>query len=330
MQCCRCSCTGSSCEKVILDCRDPDVHSEFYECQAAPAPAPPCEAGVQTSWVVETSEQAHELAAAVGCAGGSFEVEWRGSVVVPVTISVVDGTVLAVTGADGSGAVVDGAGSTRLFTVVNASLHLRGVNVTAGASVVGGAIAAASGAAVTLDRTSLVGNSADGTGGAVHAEDGSAVSCAGSTFSGNTAATDGGAVFVTGGSVVSCGGLWANNSAGDSGGGLCVFNGSHASWGEEATFVENESGRIAGAVYFLESTATWNASTRYLSNYAATAGGALVSTASQVSWSGETSYARNTAGFDCGAICALDDSLVSWSGDTRWVAMPFLCLRCHL
>ena len=266
-----------------------------------------------------TSEQARELAAAVGCAGGSFEVEWRGSVAVPETIYVADGTVLAVTGADSS-AVVDGGGSTRLFTVVNASVRLSGINVTAGSSTVGGAIAA-SGSSLTLDRTNLVGNSATINGGAVYAEGGSAVSCAGSTFSGNTAAVDGGGMFVAGGSAVSCGGLWTDNTAGDSGGGLCVFDDSHSSWGgEDATFVGNAAGRLAGAVYILNSTASWDSSTLYRSNYAAGNGGALVATMSQVTWSGEVSFERNVAGSYCGALCAGEGSQISWSGATRWVS----------
>lgn len=99
----------------------------IFDCEQPPPAALPCAADAQRMWVVETSAQAQALAAAVNCSGGAFEVEWRGAVIVDQPIYVLDGTVLTVAGA-GSDAVIDGNSATRLFTVVNASLHVSGVN----------------------------------------------------------------------------------------------------------------------------------------------------------------------------------------------------------
>lgn len=195
--CCICSCRGGGCSTDGSDCLNPAAADEFYECEAPPATTLPCSAEVQQTWVVEGAAQARNLAEATNCSGGSFEVEWRGTVVVDAPIYVVDGTVLTVTGS-GSTAVVDGAGLTRLFTVVNATLHVSNVNISSGASVVGGAIAAKM-STLTFSRTNFIGNSATESGGAVFLSDGSKASCAdGGIFADNTAEVDGGAMFVTG------------------------------------------------------------------------------------------------------------------------------------
>lgn len=129
---------------------------------------------------MDNSAQAQALAATVNCSGGSFEVEWKDHVVADEPMYVTDGTILTVRGAE-PGAAVDGNGSTRLFLVVNATLHVSGVNISSGSSLVGGAIAA-SGATLTLNRTSLIGNRAGGNAGAVQVSDGSSLSCANVSF----------------------------------------------------------------------------------------------------------------------------------------------------
>ncbi|CAN0384079.1 unnamed protein product, partial [Laminaria digitata] len=183
-----------------FDCLDPNAADELYECEAPPAAALPCSEEVQRTWVVEDSAQARALAAAVNCSGGSFEVEWRGTVVVDGPIYVTNETTLTVTGV-GSDARIDGNASTRLFTVVNAALHVSDVNISYGASTVGGAIAAAA-SSLTFDQTNFFGNRAAANGGAIYVTDGSSVSCAGGTFDNNGAGSEGGAMYVTGSSVV--------------------------------------------------------------------------------------------------------------------------------
>ena len=320
--CCVCSCNGAACSIGLMDCLDPDAENQFFECEPSPAAALPCSADDQRSWVVETSAQAQDLAATVNCSGGSFQVEWRGIVVVTEPIYVADGTVLAVSG-DGENAVVDGNSTTRLFTVVNATLHLSGVNVSYGSSIVGGAIAASE-STLTLNRTNFVGNSATaGSGGAIYVTDGSSVTCTGDgTFADNWAALDGGALYATGSSTVSCGGSWMNNVAGDSGGAVGVHHRSSMSWNGEAIFSYNSAGRYAGAMSLNNgSSVSWSwGATAFSYNSAAYIGGGLITRSSYISWTGSSDFVGNSAD-TCGAICAYSDSSITWSGagTTRFI-----------
>ncbi|CAM9774589.1 unnamed protein product [Ectocarpus sp. 6 AP-2014] len=319
--CCLCSCTGSSCKGGELDCVDPSAPEELYECEAPPITTTPCPADSEWNWVVGDSEQALALALAVNCSGGSFEVEWVGTVVVNETIFVADGTVLTITGAAGSNAALDGNSATRLFTVVNAALHVSGINISHGASISGGAIAAG-GSTLTFNQTKFIGNVASGNGGAVFVSDGSLVSCAdGTTFTENEAGIDGGAMYVTGGSAVSCGGWWFSNTAAIRGGAMRVQHESSASWSEGAVFAGNTAGAFGGALSVVNSSSvSWDASTDFYNNSAAVAGGALsASTACSLSWSAQTEFCSNSAGLWGGAVYVRDDSNASWSGETTTV-----------
>ncbi len=316
--CCLCSCSGISCALVEFNCLDPTAEDVLYECMAMPPDAVPCAAGVQQVWTVETSEDAQALAAAVNCSGGSFEVEWVGRVAVDETIYVVDGTVLAINGAD-TAAVIDGNSAMRLFTVVDAVLHLSDVNITSGASLAGGAIAAA-GSVLTFDRTNFDGNSAYWHGGAVFASDGSNVTCTGGgTFANNRAYMDGGgAMLVAGSSTVSCGGSWINNTAASRGGALTVDFDSNASWRDEATFAFN-TGDLGGALAVLNgSSASWSGATFFISNYARHLGAVAVES-STVSWSGSTEFVSNSASIG-GAVSAIRGSSISWTGATEFTS----------
>ncbi len=317
--CWLCTCSGYYCDMAEFDCLDPTAEDEFYECMAMRPDAVPCGAGVQQVWTVETSEEAQALAAAVNCSGGSFEVEWIGRVVVDETIYVVDGTVLTLHGADAA-AVIDGNSATRLFTVVDAVLHLSDVNITSGASLVGGAIAA-DGSVLTFDRTNFDGNYAIWNGGAVFASDGSSVTCTGGgTFANNRVDVNlGGAMLVTDGSTVSCGGSWINNTAGFAGGALVVAFDSRASWTDEATFAFNTAGFQGGALAILnDSRASWSGATSFVSNSAFVLG-AVVVQSSTVSWSGSTEFVSNSA-FSGGAVSVYEGSSVSWTGATEFTS----------
>lgn len=316
-----CSCSGAACVLSIYDCMDPEAYEELYECKEPPPAAIPCSRNVKRSWVVDDSAKAKALVAAVNCSGGSFEVEWRGSVSVNQPIYVVDGTVLTVTGAD-STAVMDGNGSTRLFTVVNAVLHLTNVIVNSGASIVGGAIAA-TGSSLAFNRTSFLRNRATGNGGAVFLSGASNVSCAGGeTFADNWAALDGGAMYVTDRSEVLCGGMWVSNAAGDSGGALRVQQASTMSWSDEAGFTNNTAGRNGGAfsVYNRSSISWIGGLTSFNHNSAVYAGGTLLATASRISWSGSTDFRSNSADAG-GGIFANSGSSVTWGagGETTFI-----------
>eukprot|EP00752_Nemacystus_decipiens_P013054 g11547.t1 len=319
--CCPCSCSGSACVFSSFDCVDPDAEDEFYECKAPPAAPRPCSADVQREWVVDDSAQAQALTTAVNCSGGSFEVEWRGAIVVDEPIYVADGTTLTVSGVAGSLASIDGNSSTRLFTVVNAALHLDGLNVTRGSSTAGGAIAAV-GSTLTFNRTNFVGNSASGGGGAVFVSGASSVSCAhGTTFVENIAGTDGGAMLASGGSVVSCGGRWLSNSAVAFGGALRVEHESSVSWSEESVFELNTAGSVGGALSLVNSSrVSWDALTGFYYNAAGAYGGGLsLGVQCIVSWQADTVFLSNSAGESGGSAALYDGASVSWSGGVNTV-----------
>lgn len=299
---------------------DPSAGDEFYECSSPSPAALPCSAEVQQTWVVDEQEQAHALAAVVNCSGGSFEVEWRGTVVMEMPIMIGADTVLTITGvgsstldADNSGAVIHGNEGTRLFTVVDAALYLSNITIAFGSSTVGGAIAAA-GSTLTLVETTFVANTATDHGGAIYLSEGSSMSCAGGTFAYNFAGSSGGGLFVTGNSVVSCGGLWFSNAAGHSAGAMMVHDGSRLSWAEEADLASNTAEYWGGAVYaFGDSSVSWNASTLFYNNTANYFGGAVAAgNRSTVSWIGETTFDSNSAG-QGGALLVYDGSSASWS-----------------
>ena len=306
------------CNQTSFDCVDPTADNELYECNATPPAALPCPTDVIQTWKIENSEQARALAAAVNCSGGSFEVEWSGHVVVDETIYVVNGTVLSVKGA-GTGAVVDGNKSTRPFTVVDATLRLSDVNITAGASVAGAAVAAA-GSVLSFNRTSFVGNSATGDGGAVFVSDGSNVSCTGGgEFADNAADMNGGAMFVTGSSTVSCGMSWFQNTAGRGGGAIFVEDNSRVWWRDEATFAFNTA-TSGGALYGMSSSISWSGPTHFFSNTGLYGGGGLSVDDSMVSWSGATSFSNCASTIGPGGAMEAQKSAISWSGNAEFIA----------
>ncbi len=317
--CCLCSCSGPACGSTAFDCLDPDAGDGFFNCGTPPPAAIPCSPEVQQEWVVETTAQARTLAAVANCSGGSFEVEWRGRVVVDTTIYVVEGTVLTVSGAD-AGAIVDGNVATRLFVAINATLHLNSVGVTSGAGIVGGAIAAVS-SSLTLNQTEFIGNRAAGFGGAVFASDGSTVSCFGGVaFTDNQAGIDGGAMLVMDRSMVSCGGSWVNNTAGSTGGALRVRDDSSMSWSDEATFSYNMAAEYGGALSATKgSTVSWDASTSFHYNTAGVSGGAVhVNYDSSISWNAITGFHSNRASTGGGAMVLALSSSAGWRGVTTY------------
>ncbi|CAN0269040.1 unnamed protein product, partial [Scytosiphon promiscuus] len=187
-----------------------------------------------------------------------------------------------------SGAVIDGDSLHRLFTIDNASLHLSNLNISSGASVVGGAIAA-EGSTLTFDRTNFLGNTASGYGGAVY---------------------DGGGVCVSEGSSLSWDfptGFYSNSA--EVGGAVAVPSNSSASWSAVTTYLSNVA-VIGGALAtFGTSTTYWNASTTFLRNEALR-GGAVAVHESSLGWSGEgTGFHGNRAADIAGGISLSSSSL---------------------
>lgn len=319
--CCSCSCNGGTdyaCSSSDFNCLDPGAAVEIYDCEESPAELLPCSTEIPTEWVVQDTTQATSLAEAVKCSGGVFDVEWKGNVVVENVISVGGGTMLNIKGI-GVRPTMDGNASTRLFTVVNASLHVSNVDIVQGASIVGGAIATA-GSVVTLNRTAFVGNTARYRGGALFVSNGSSVSFAGETVSSsNSANSSGGALFVSDGSSVSFAGQtnFSRNSA-DIYGGAVYASDSSVSWKGNVTFVSNAAGSSGGALMATDtSTVAWSGATTFEGNRAREVGGALgVFSATNVSWTAETSFFQNIAESAGGALYSGGCSIIRWDGPT--------------
>ena len=353
--CCMCTCTNgqySYCGSSGFWCVDPDVITqEANLCVGLPSPIPACPVELQSEWVVESIIQAQALVKAVRCSGGSFHVTWKGKVILDETISIFNGTFLNVTSAGEDSAIV-GDGKSRLFAVVNASLHLCNITLSNGNTTYGGAIAASrsrvtfegvaftgnvassSGGAIFLSRqtyasfsgeivnTTFTGNAAtSGNGGALYVEGGSYVFWTGhSIFSENRCLGDGGAVSLTGGTNA----FWTgsttftrNNATGD-GGALCIVAGSSV-WTANAHFLGN-SARFGGAVCtFFSSRATWTADSHFVANRAIYGGALFLSYDSNASWAGKTFFSANAANVDGGALHIDDGSVVTWTAESYFL-----------
>ena len=99
---------------------------------------------------VRTTAQATQLAAAVDCEGGTFNVAWAGEVTLATSIVVGAETSLTITAASAT-AVLCGANVTQLIQVGSGKLHLQGIVLKEAASAdLGAAVHALEGSDVTL------------------------------------------------------------------------------------------------------------------------------------------------------------------------------------
>jgi len=268
-----------------------------------------CATDAPKTWLVTDTASATSLAEAVKCSHGTFNVIWRGRVLVNDTICIPDGTTLYVSG-EGSGAEVDGGGRTRLFMALGAYLHIDGLILSNGNASYGGAIAATR-SGVFLNQTTYNGNIASSYGGAIYIGVGSMASWSGQTqFSLNSvidADGMGGAVHVANKSQASWDGetSFVNNTA-QYGGALSVEWDSIASWHERTSFIKNTA-QYGGALYPHDgSIISWKEETSFTSNHAMSSGGAIYhTTSSTITVGGDTYFLDNTAGIDGGAayIC---------------------------
>ena len=346
--CCLCTCVANGgCFVRSLDCVDPSVEEELYQCQPPPPIAPPCAADTQRTWVVDNPVQARALAEAVNCSGGTFDVMWKGSITVETTIYVTNGTVLNITGVrDSSAVVMDGGLNVQLLTVIDASLYVSDVYFSSGSSVVGGAITVA-GSNVTLTRTSFFGNRAKGLGGALYVTNNSFDGDE-TTFLNNSALGFGGALYASGSSSVHFSGkeayhlhnaagirggaiaidqseLWVegkmlfnNNTGGYVGGAMNVAHGSTAVWIGNLLFIGNREAFGGALAVYLDSNVSWNGSTSFEYNQATVYAGAIYVDGADVSWVGNTRFISNTALYG-GALSATSAAVVSWSGVSSFV-----------
>ena len=318
--CCLCTCRGSFCGINGFDCSDPAAGDEFYGCKPPPPTSLPCPADVQRVWVVGDTAQANALAEGVNCSGGSFDVLWNGEVILDKTIYIFDETVLNVTGV-GSVASMDGNSTRRVLTVVNASVHLTGVNVSYGAGIVGGAIAAAR-SSLTLDRSAFFGNAATIHGGAIYATESSVVSFIGyATFSGNTAGNNGGAEFVSDSSCSGGNMTFSRNTAGDNGGAVMATDNADLVWSGNNIYFGNHAEVLGGAMCTQRGSASaWITAATFQSNSANCSAGALaLQTGSSAFLLGETTFTNNRARRFAGAILVRDSSNISWNATTTFL-----------
>lgn len=256
----------------------------------------PCPITPQTLNVT-TTEDARDLATAVNCSGGGvFEVLWQGAVIVDSTIALTDDCNVSITGV-GLDAVVDGGGTTQLFTVSNSSLYITNMGLENGYGYSGGAVAA-------IGVYSIV------------------------SFSGNTTfnynvASSGGAVSVADGAR----GFWTgdssfkgNNATGVYGGAVQALNGASISWSGDTIFAKNYARVGAGVFYSDASVATWTGKTIFVDNSALYYGGTILARFSNISWSGVTSFERSKllAAFESGGTVQVEDSVLSWQGKTTF------------
>ena len=322
--CCICTCVGSMACTSGFNCIDPDAGDELYACDEIPLEiASPCSDHIDQNWIVENAAQARTLAETTKCTGGSFQVEWRGSISMDETIYAVDGTILHIYGTH-SGAVMSGDLEKRLITVVNASLYLKNVRVESGFAVVGGAIAA-SRSNLTMNQTFFVNNHARGMGGALYVMDQSIVSFDGETtfFSNNVADISGGAIYVAGSSVVSWKGRdtsFIDNLSDLNGGAVTIRDGSVASWSGAVSFSNNTCGVYGGAIHASDHTnVAWDGPTYFFNNTAGYYGGGISSVdGSNVSWSADMTLDHNFAGLYGGGVLLLSGSTLSWRGKMRF------------
>lgn len=346
--CCICSCINGpnyNCDVNEVLCLDPDVDDlEAYVCEEVQPTPTACGGELQQQWIVENSTQARALGEAVRCPGMSFDVIWRGEIVINETLSIYNGTVLNILGVD-IGSAIDGDGKNRLFSVVDASLHMSNITVKNGYAKYGGAIVA-SRSSLSFNGVNFSGNNASNGGGAVFLTSSSNVSFGGESYFLNNDASDGGALFVRDSSYVLFAGntTFSNNTAssGD-GGGVNVAESSSVTWRGKSLFSSNRAGDDGGALHAADdSSAIWEASSQFLFNSAEDDGGAVYATrGSKTSWLEGSSYLEDGADFSRtstlftadavrtvflfyannatnlgGAVFVTDDSTALWSRET--------------
>eukprot|EP00904_Undaria_pinnatifida_P008212 jgi/Undpi1/4520/HiC_scaffold_18.g07874.m1 len=275
----------------------------------------PCPITPQTLNVT-TAEDARDLATTVNCSGGGvFEVLWQGAVIVESTIALTDDCNVSIIGV-GLDAVVDGGGTTQLFTVRNSSLYITNLELENGYGYSGGAVAAIGVySIVSYSENTTFNYNVASSGGAVSVADGARGFWTGdSSFKGNNA------TGVYGGA----GETTFNGGSGGTGGALHAA-GSDVTWGGETNFFDNVADLSGGAIHTAASSSvSWTGQTQFFNNKVhfegniGQDGGAIFVVDSDISWNGTTTFSNNSADSDGGAICAEGSTNTAWSGPTTF------------
>lgn len=319
--CCECNCVDTgfyTCGHAGFDCLNSTASDPVMECErrsTEPPETSPCTSITRMQRVVNSTDDAYLLAQDLNCSGGIFDVEWNGNVSVNMTLYVIDGTILNVTGR--SNAVVDGGGITQLFSTFNGSLSVTNMQLRNGAGIQGGAIFAGQESEVVLMGVDFSSNRANYSGGAIHVENACLQLAGSSTFTSNIAIR-GGAISIVNSSFVSHGGngeqhTFLKNNA-TYGGALYVHGGStvdsvaqqHPASTSSLDIIDSGNGvnrRLYTGEFNNTPTAASSstfyptfAETIFTNNIAKTLGGAVyVDDHSQVLWVGNTTFEGNSA-----------------------------------
>lgn len=257
--------------------------------------------------VVKDSAGVLQLVATTNCSGGSFDVEWVGSVIVEETIRLFGGTTLNITGADEGTSVVNGANRTSLFEVDGGTLHLHLLSLVNGTGDRGGAIYS-TGATITASRC-IISNNAGVDGGGVFLND-SVLETTNSSFAHNTASGYGGAVFGEASSVTFGDNVRLERNEASFGGALYATGRSNlALTGDDISLSRNTASTYGGGLYVHQSTANVTGKTELVGS-AAQVGGAIYTDNGSFLLSGDTllsdNFARDEGGAFYSRISAFD------------------------
>ena len=264
--------------------------------------------------LVEDTAGALQLAEALNCSIGSFDVEWVGRVVVEETILVSEGTSLMISGANDSTSYVNGAGKTTLFEVNGGTLSLYRLALINGAGNRGGAIYATD-SVITATRCTISNNTAE-YGGATFLE-GSVFAFTHSSLTGNTAYGDGGAMYSGSSNVTLAGNVRFESNTASSGGALYLVDSSIATvTGNSVSFAWNTAAAYGGGFCAERSTVKVSGNAEFVGNIAEF-GGATYTYSCSLFFDGDGRFVNNLAS-DSGGAVSSDYSHIGIAGTVVW------------
>lgn len=262
--------------------------------------------------VVSDTAGALQLAEALNCsAGGSFDVEWVGSVVMEEPIRVFGGTSLSLTGTSDKTSILDGTGQSSLFEVHSGSaLHLFRLGLTNGAGVQG-AVIHATGSYVTMAGCTVSNNTGD-CGAGIFLKT-STLETENSSFTGNMASKDGGALYMSA-SVVTVGRnvLFEGNNASSGGAAYLTDGSAFVIAGDTVSFARNTAAVHGGGVHAQHSTVSVSNTVEFVGNSAEFGGGARTYNCS-IWIHGDVMFSNNSASGRGGALQG-DFSIINFVG----------------
>jgi hypothetical protein len=184
----------------------------------------------------------------------------------------------------------------------NGSVTLNGTSITGNTAPYGGGIAnPANGGSVTLNDTSITGNTAGTNGGGII--NGGTVTLNGtSSISGNTARQDSGGILSVSGSVTlnDTSSITGNTAAGGDGGGIGNNTGT-VTLNDNSSITDNTAPN-GGGILNLAGSVTLNNSGSITGNTAGSVGGGIYNLFGTVTLNNSTTITGNTAGTDGGGI----------------------------